>query len=208
MRRFFDMSIVEALTVELGGSIAKAILKFWLKDYSIAADITSDLIGLIKGKTKDVLAQNRAKRQLETIGERVAETLLPIFEAERTLLDEGSQIAIVLRISEILNNSKIDTRLLAENDLEPINLLKYLRELNPQRTKNFSQNETIFFERILSDVCQNIIDIASELPGFTEQTLAEVLKREGDLIQKADQILAEVKRIRKSSERGDVTAQA
>lgn len=202
------MAIVEVLTIELGGAIAKAILKFWLKDHSIAADITSDLIGLIKGKTKDVLAQNRAKRQLEAIGEKVAETLLPIFEAERILLDESSQIAIVVKISEILNNSKIDTRLLAENDLEPINLLKYLRELNPQRTKNFSQDETVFFERILSDVCQNIIDIASELPGFTEQTLAEVLKREGDLIQKADLILAEVKRIRKSSERNDATAQA
>jgi hypothetical protein len=204
----FVMAIIEVLTVELGSSIAKAILKIWLRDHSIASDITSDLLGLIKGKTRDILAQHRAKRQFEAIGEKVAENLLPIFEAEKALLSGNSQTAIVLKISEILDNSILDARLLAEKDLEPAHLFKYLGELYPQRTKDFSREETEFFERILSEVCQNVIDIASELPSFTEQTLAEVLKRESDLIQKADLILEEVKRIRKSSEHPDESIQA
>lgn len=202
------MAIIETLTVELGSSIAKSILKVWLKDYSVASDIASDLLGLIKGKTQDVIAQQRAKRQFEAIGEKVAENLLPLFEAEKAGLDESTQVAIALRISAILNTSKIDATLLAEEDLEPSKLLSYLQNLHPERAKDFSKDESEFFERILSEVCQSVVDIASELPAFTERSLSEILKRENELIDKADSILEEVIRIRQSSERFDTTAQS
>lgn len=202
------MAIIETLTVELGSSIAKAILKVWLKDNSIASDITSDLLGLLKGKTQDVLAQQRAKRQFEAIGEKVAENLLPLFEAENSKVEEGAQIAIAMGISKILNNSKIDTALLAQEDIDPARLLSYLQELHPDRIQDLSKSESEFFERVLSEICQNIVDIASELPAFTERTLSEILKRENELLQKADVILEEVQRIRLSSERLDSTAQS
>lgn len=202
------MAIIETLTVELGSSIAKSILKIWLKDYSIASDVASDLLGLIKGKTQDVIAQQRAKRQFEAIGEKVAENLLPLFEAEKSKFEDSAQTAIALRVSTILNTSKIDAALLAEEDLEPSRLLIYLQNLHPQRTRDFSKDESEFFERILSEVCQSIVDIASELPAFTEKSLSEILKRENELIQKADTILEEVRRIRQSSERLDTTVQS
>ena len=202
------MAIIEVLTVELGSSIAKAILKMWLKDYSLASDIASDLVGLIKAKTNDVVAQQRAKRQFEAIGEKVAENLLPLFEAENLNFDEGAQSAVAQGISNILNTSKIDAKLLAEENLEPERLLSYLRDLHPNRTKNFSKEETEFFERILSEVCQNILDIASDLPSFTERTLSEILKRETELIDKANVMLEELRRIRQSSEHLDATAQS
>ena len=60
--------------------------------------------------------------------------------------DEGAQIAIAQGISHILNTSKIDAKLLAEENLEPDRLLAYLRDLHPNRTKNFSKEETEFSE--------------------------------------------------------------
>jgi hypothetical protein len=76
------MALIETLTLQVGPAIAKAILKVWLKDRRLAADIASSLVDLIKSKTADVIAQRRASRQFEEIGERVAESLLPVCEME------------------------------------------------------------------------------------------------------------------------------
>jgi hypothetical protein len=76
------MALLETLTLQVGPAIAKAILKFWLKDQKFASDIASSLLDLIKSKTADVIAQRRAVRQFEEIGEKVAENLLPVFAME------------------------------------------------------------------------------------------------------------------------------
>jgi NACHT conflict system protein len=76
------MPLIEALTLQVGPAIAKAILTVWLKDRKFASDIASSLMDLLKSKTADVIARRRASRQFEEIGERVAESLLPVFEME------------------------------------------------------------------------------------------------------------------------------
>ena len=91
------MALVEVLTLQVGPAIDKEILKVWLKDRKFASDITSSLMDLLKSKAADVIAQRRASRQLEEIGERVAESLLPVFEMERTHLDESSCTAVALQ---------------------------------------------------------------------------------------------------------------
>ena len=64
---------------------------------------------LIKSKTADVMAQRRASRQFEEVGEKVAESLLPVFEMEGPPhLDESSCAAVALAVAETLNRSAID----------------------------------------------------------------------------------------------------
>jgi hypothetical protein len=50
------MALLETLTLQVGPAIAKAILKFWLKDSRVASDITASLMDFIKSKTTDVIA--------------------------------------------------------------------------------------------------------------------------------------------------------
>ena len=45
------MSLIAALSIEVGASIAKSILKFWLKDSDIAVDATSTVVDMLKSKT-------------------------------------------------------------------------------------------------------------------------------------------------------------
>jgi len=91
------MALLEALALKLGPAIAKSILKLWMKDQKLAADITSNIIDFIKSKTTDVVVQQRAKRQFEEIGEKVAESLLVIFDADGAPLDENSRTAVAWR---------------------------------------------------------------------------------------------------------------
>jgi hypothetical protein len=192
------MALLETLTLQVGPAIAKAILKKWLKDSPIAEGTASSLVDIFKTKTADVIAQQRGRRQFEAIGERVAESLLPVFAIEGANLDEGSRNAVALAVAQVLDKSHIDPALLAEKDLEPTRLAQDLMASAPSATRDFSAAETALYQRILSECSQCIVDIASQLPNFNERTFSEVLKRENELLDVTNQLLEEVRRIRTS----------
>src|SRR5947208_388767 len=112
------MPLLEILTLEVAPAIAKAILKVWLKDSDLALDLSSSLLDVLKTKTKDILAQEEGKSQFERIGRKVALTLQPLFEGEGGRLDEGSRDVVALAVAETIANSRIDARLLAQQNLE------------------------------------------------------------------------------------------
>ena len=200
------MALIETLALSVGPAIAKAILKSWLRDSEVARDIASDLVGLFASITKDRVAQQRGKRQFEDIGETVAESLLPLFEG--TDLDEANQEAVALAVAETLNNTPINPELLAQKDLDPIQLEKHLLASRPDATRDFSEAGTALYQRIISESASNIVDVASQLPSFTERTFAEVLTRQGQLLTVANQVLEEVRRIREESQQANPEAEA
>ncbi len=193
------MGLIETLTLVLGPAVAKGIAKFWLKDSEFGKDLATSLVDFIKSKTPDVIAQQRAKRQFEAIGEKVAQSLLPVFEAEGASLDEGARVSIALAVQKTLEQARITPELLAERNLDPTSLAEHLRHSHPTATRDYTEAETSLYDRIIDEVSRDIVDIAADLPGFNEHTFAEVLKRENELIQKTDRILLEVGRIREES---------
>jgi hypothetical protein len=120
------MPLAEIITIEIGSSITKSILKFWLKDWKLGEDICSSLIDLLKSRTSDALAQRRGQRQFDTIGEKVGKSILPLFEIEGARLDEGSRTAVALAVAEAFNKLKLSSELLAKHNLEPTKLAKHI----------------------------------------------------------------------------------
>src|SRR5438045_7177827 len=108
------MALLEAVTIEVGAAIAKSIFKLWIKDSSLGENITSSLVDLFKAKTSDALAQRRGHRQFETIGEKVGESLLPLFQNEGANLDESSRIAVAHMVAETFNKAQLSSVVLAE----------------------------------------------------------------------------------------------
>jgi hypothetical protein len=192
------MPFADVLIIRVGSAIAKSILKLWLNGSTLAEDASSSLIDVLASQTSDALAQRRGQRQFEAIGEKVGENLLPIFESEGAHLDEGSRIAIAIAVAETLSKAKLSSRFLVERNLEPAKLAELLIAGSSDATCNFSATETALYQRIIKESCQYIVDIASQLPAFTEHTFAEILKREDLLLTRADQILQEVRRMRES----------
>lgn len=126
-----DITLIEAVTFEVGAAIPKSILKLWIKDSTIGNDISSSLIDLLKSRTADLVSQHKGQRQFDAIGEKVAESLLPLFEAEGSRLNEGSRVAIARAVAEAFNKSKLTSELLAEHNLEPAKLAKHILANNP-----------------------------------------------------------------------------
>jgi len=187
------MPLIETLSLELGSSIAKALLKSWLKNSDMAVDASSSLVDVLKSWTADKTTQRRAQRQFEEIGEKVGESLLPIFEKEGANLDEGSRNAVALAVAQTLNSAS--SAVLAQNNLASTELTTYLLH-HPFGTEHFNETEQLLYQRIISESCERIVTIASQLPAFTEQTFAEILKREHRLLDIAQQTLEEVRRLR------------
>ncbi len=190
------MPLAEAVTIEVGAAIAKSIFKLWLKDSQLGGDISSSLIDLLKTKTSDALAQRRGQRQFDIIGEKVGESLLPVFEIEGAHLNENDRIAIAREVATAFTTSKLSSALLAERNLEPKRLAKDILATHPTATRLLSADEEAFYQRIIEESCAYIVDIASQLPHFTEYTFAEVLKREDQLLARVDQVLRELSQIR------------
>src|SRR5216683_1017966 len=113
------MYLPEVVTIEVGAAIAKSILKFWLKDSKIGSDISSSIVDILKSKTSDILAQRKGNRQFEIIGEKVGESLFPLFEIEGASLNEYDRTAIALAVADTFNKSKLSSELLAKYNLEP-----------------------------------------------------------------------------------------
>ena len=188
------MPLLETLALEVGASIGKAILKRWLGRSDAVGDITGSIVDVLKGQASDKIAQRRAQRQFEAIGERVGESLLPVFEMEGATLDEGARTAVALEVADTLN--RITSEMVAKRDLEPRAVAAQLLEERPAQACSFSEAESMLYERTIRESCEYIVDIARELPQFTERTFAEVLSREGQLLEMAEKILAEVARMR------------
>jgi NACHT domain len=187
------MPFLETLTLEVGASIAKALLTRWFNDADIISSTGSTVIDVIKTHTSDRIAQQRAQRQFETIGEKVAESMLPIFEVEGAGLDESTRTAIALAVAETLNGAT--SEMLAQRNFEPAAIANQLI-IHSAHLYHFSETEEHLYKRIVAESCEYIVDIASQLPHFTEKTLTEILKREGHLITITEHILQEVARLR------------
>src|SRR6266702_4638514 len=191
------MSLLTAAAIELGKAVAKSIFKFWMKDSKLGQDISSNLIDLVGSKTSDTLAQRKGNRQFEDIGDKISENILPLLRSENIHLDEGERRAVAIAVGETLNKSRLSIELLLNQNLQPSQLEQYMNAVNPGITKDFNEAATFLYQRILQECCTYIVDIASQLPSFTEHTFAEVLNREDLISARVDQVLEELREIRK-----------
>lgn len=190
------MTLTTTLAVSLGPAIAKGILKVWLKDKEFLESIGETLIGLIEKKTDDVFARKKAERQFQEIGDRVAQSLFPLFESEGANLNDGDKNAVALAVADTLEKTPITAAFLLERKLDPTELAHHFLKEQAKATVGFSQSAVDLYKRIIVETSRYITDVASQLPAFTEKSFAEIIKKSDQLIEITNRILDEVKRIR------------
>ena len=197
------MALSEALVLSVGPAVATAILKVWLKDSNLLQDVGASVIDAIKAKISDTYAQQKAKRQFEEVGERVAQALQPLFDAEGLNLEDNQKTAIAIGVADCFQRTPISADILLHGDLDPQRLVAVFNSCRPQATTGFTAVELSVFDRVLTEACSYVVDIASQLPAFSERAFSEVLKRESAVLDLAKEILAEVRRISQGSAQAD-----
>lgn len=195
------MALVETLVWTVGPAIAKGILATWLGDAEVTKAVAGSLLDLLAVKTQDRVAQWYGARHFEQIGVKVAESLLPLFEGVR--LEESSCEAVAWQVAQTLNETPLDAELLAQRHLEPSKVAKYLLEARPEAMRDFSRAEEALYRRVMTELASAMVDIASQLPNFSERTFGEVLKRQDKLLAVVEGVLAEMRHIREQSQRAN-----
>ena len=199
------MALAEILIFQLGPVISKAILKLWLKDQEFLQDISLSGVDIINRNVKNLWDRRRLHRQFETIGERVSQSLLELFEVEGSALDEASQEAIALAVRDAVENTPFDTEFIVRKDLDADALASHLLSHNSNLAIGFAASEVYFFESVIRELSDYIIQIAGQLPSFSENAFAEVLRRETLILNAIYETLDEVRQIRLYSGRDNAS---
>lgn len=195
---------VAAVAIEIGSVAVKHILKLWFKDGSLASDESSSLIDMLETKTKDVFARRKGILQFEEMATQIGESLYPMFEQE-SRLDEGDRVHVAEAVRDAFNHARLSNDIIIEKNLDPTYLARIVRDASPLATRDMSEVAAALYDRTIQETCVFIVNIATQLPAFTERTFAEILARENQLIDAANKTL---EMLRKMQEHLDPTIEA
>lgn len=202
------MPLVEILLASVAPALGKAIFKTWLHDNDIGQALGESVTDLITGGTQDMIARRRGQRQFEDIGERVALSLQTVFDHEGHDLTPHGREALAAALADTFNRADLTAARMAQHNLDPTALVRYLAATAPQAMRDFSAAESALYNRLLVESSKAICAIAGQLPNFTPSTFAEILTRESQLADSATRILAELQRIREQSFRRNPSVDA
>ena len=194
------MPLLETLVVSVGPAIAKTVLKLWAGDRKVASEGGGLAVDVLAKLIPEIRTRNEAERQLQTIGEKAAESLMFVFETEGRQLMVDDQQAVANLVAQTLDRSKISVEFLLERDLDPVRLARHLIAEATEQLSLFPEHRARLFTRVIEEASQSIIDIARVLPNFTERTFSELLRRDRVLIDAAERTLESLDRIRSKAE--------
>ncbi len=171
------MPVSGTLLVILGPAIAKTIFGSWLNDSPLANAIASEIIDKLRDTIANPSDRHNTQREIERIGRQIAEQMRPIFDREASHLDSGSRTAIQLAIADTLRRANVTNELLISQDLDAGWLKQHLRKVYPEARRDFGQAEAALYDRMLTEVSNNIILAAPQLEDFSRSFATETLQR-------------------------------
>jgi hypothetical protein len=199
-RRINTMALSSSDALELGGAVAKGVLAVVFNDPGIGLGSASDLVRIFRSRTSDVYAQRASARRFEEIGELVARSLAPLFEADSTRIPDEEKRAAILAAVEAIEASEISADLLARINLDPMLLSRHIRDHSGSSATLLSVDALQFYQRVILESAIRIIDVSSSIPMFTERVFAEILSGQDTILQKTEEALEELRRLRVDTE--------
>ena len=184
--------LLETLTISLGSSLARALVKSWVGDSDLVLDVTDSVGDLLKQAGLDFRDRRRVERDLEAICERVAERLEPLFAVEYSGgLPPNEANAAALAVAETIDRGFSHPKIALDNDLDPDRLLTALRKADPtaSRRAGLSPEGIKLYNVALAETCTYLIQMVSELPNFGSDVTAELLARERAILDRLEEAL-------------------
>jgi Leucine-rich repeat (LRR) protein len=183
------MPWLETLTLTLGASVAKHIVKSWLGD-NLSATLLGDLVDILKDEGKKVGGQNESIQQIDRIGEQISKRVFLYFKADGSKLEENQRTAIALELARTLSKAQITSKLLVDCNLDPKALSQNLVEANPAATKLFSLTETTIYNILLTETSKAIIEVATDLASFHRQFATSILQSQDQILESLTRLLS------------------
>ena len=173
----------------IGAAIVKAGLKIWLGEDSAATGVSTSIIDVLKTKISGDLEQRQAQRFFEDLEVPVAKRLRALRESEFRSMPENECTAAVLAAGGSFDRARLTARDLFTRDLDPLFLERHVRVDSRAATRDLSADGTAFYDRLISEGCAYVIEIADKLPHFNAGVFAELLHRDRQILEVITKVL-------------------
>lgn len=173
----------------LGAAVVKAACKVWLKDNEFAADASSEVVDVIRLKISGELDQRNVRRLFEDLEVPVAEKLKVLRQHEFAGMPDNEWTATVLAVGDTLRGARFTDADIFAGDLDPLYLRRNILAGARGATRDLSAAGTALYNRMLTECCAYVVELASTLPGFTAGAFAEVLRRESMIVRQFAEVL-------------------
>ena len=87
------------------------------------------------------------------------------------------------------DRSQLSAAELFTRDLDPLFLERYIRRGNPRATRDLPEGGAELYDRLISEGCAYVIEIADKLPRFQTNAFAELLHRGSQTIDLLNEVL-------------------
>lgn len=185
------MSGLETAAIALGSAVARTACRIWLGDRPLAAVAGASVIDLTAQRLTSTREQRRFRRLWEQAAELVADRVEPLLEPEFRGLPEHERLAAVDAVGSTFDAAELTEAALFELDLDAGYLDRHLRRQDPDRVRvaGLSTDAGALYDRLLRESCAYAIEVARILPGAGMAALAELLRRERQLLDELRTVL-------------------
>lgn len=177
------VSGIEVALIGLGTAVAEAACGVWLGGGIIAAAGTS-AIDLATKRLSGAREQRRFRRLWDQAADLVTERVEPLLAHEFRGLPERERLATVAAVQSTFEAAALVDADLFVHDLDAGFLDRHLRRQDPHRVAvaGLSDDGAALYDLLLRECCAYAIELARTLPGAGITALAEVLRRERQLL--------------------------
>ncbi|MEU1238372.1 NACHT domain-containing protein [Micromonospora aurantiaca] len=182
------MSDVTNAHLNLANAVIATASRLWIGASGSIPDPESDAIAEISKRLPDKLQRRRFIRVFDRLADIVAEKLLALSEKDLQYSSGESQDAIFGAVEKGLSGSPLLDRESIDRDLNAAHLAQHVR----QRTQHDrSDGATLrVYETVLRDCCEYVVQVFLTLPNFEAGGLNEVLRRDTDIAETLEGVLA------------------
>jgi hypothetical protein len=187
-----NLSVADPFLI-IGAAVVKASLKMWLgKGNIVIAETSASVIDVIRAKISGDLEQRQAQRFFEDLEVPVAKRLRNLRQTEFGSMPENEWTAAVLAAGDSFNRARLTAQDLFTRDLDPLFLERHIRTDARAATRDLSADGTELYDRLITEGCAYVIEIADKLPHFSAGAFAELLRRESKILQIVSEVLDKI----------------
>ena len=190
------MSGLEAAALSLSMAIVKSAVKLWFRDNKVAADVSASAIDVISAKATTLFDKRHVKRTFEEVADTVGRKLTDYVQVELRGLPDNEKAAAIYAVADTFNSVPLSDNYLFSNDLNAAYIDRYLRAKAPQMAQRafLSEAATRFYDIVLHESCEYVVQVTLALPQFQVGALTELLRRSTELISGLEELLSRLPR--------------
>jgi Leucine-rich repeat (LRR) protein len=177
------MSGIESISITLSTIIVKSAIKIWLRDSQVASDASADAVDALSIRASSLLDQRKLRRTFDEMTDVVTRRLTTFVKAEFQGMPENERIAAILAVSDTFNRAGYADDYLFANDLNAGYIHRHLKRRSVEigATALLSESAASFYNVLLGECCEYVVQITLTLPQFQTSALTEILRRSTDI---------------------------